>query len=84
MIFFGVPHLGLRNEQLKSIVQGQPNASLIHDLVVDPDSEPSNFLKRISEHFFEVCNGKYRVVNFYERETSPTVEVGIHQFCYPD
>ena len=75
MLFFGVPHLGLRNEQLKSIVQGQPNESLISNLVVDLDSEPSAFLDRISAHFSELYRGKYRMVNFYERKESPTVQV---------
>jgi hypothetical protein len=76
MLFFGVPNLGLRNEQLMNIVQGQPNEALIRDLVVDNDSEPSSFLRRISNHFSECCRNRYRVVSFYERRQSPTVEVG--------
>lgn len=76
MLFFGVPNLGLRNEQLMNIVQGQPNEALIRDLVVDNDSEPSSFLRRISNHFSECCRNRYRVVSLYERRQSPTVEVG--------
>ena len=76
MLFFGVPNLGLRNEQLINIVQGQPNEALIRDLVVDNDSEPSSFLRRISHHFSECCRNRYRVASFYERRQSPTVEVG--------
>ncbi|RYP62421.1 hypothetical protein DL769_007310 [Monosporascus sp. CRB-8-3] len=73
LLFFGVPNLGLRNEQLQSIVEGQPNQNLIRDLVVDSDSEPSTFLKRISNDFSDCCKGQYRVVSFYETELSPTV-----------
>jgi hypothetical protein len=75
MLLFGVPNLGLRNEQLKSIVKGQPNEVLIRDLVVDNDSEASPFLKRISDEFSRCCKGQYQVISFYERQSSPTVEV---------
>ncbi|KAI0010398.1 hypothetical protein F4779DRAFT_616681 [Xylariaceae sp. FL0662B] len=47
LLFFGVPNLGLRNDQLQSIVGGQPNQDLIRNLVVDSDSEPSAFLRRM-------------------------------------
>lgn len=75
LLFFGVPNLGLRNEQLESIVRGQPNQVLVRDLVVDNDSEPSPFLKRISDQFSECCKGQYKVVSFFERRLSPTVQV---------
>ncbi|KAI8950509.1 hypothetical protein F4801DRAFT_343355 [Xylaria longipes] len=38
MLFFGVPNLGLRNDQLLTIAQGEPNQALIESLVVDRDS----------------------------------------------
>ncbi len=75
LLLFGVPNLGLRNEQLNSIVQGRPNAALVHDLVVDRDSEPSSFLKRISDEFSKCCKGQYKVVSFFESRLSPTVQV---------
>lgn len=75
MLFFGVPNLGLRNEQLKSIVKGQPNEGLIRDLVVDKDSEPCTFLRRILDEFSRCCKGPYEVISFFERRSSPTVEV---------
>lgn len=77
MLFFGVPNLGLRNEQLMTIVWGQPNQSLIHDLKVDDDTEPSTYLKSMSDQFSECCKDKYPVVSFFERQRSPTVEVSI-------
>ncbi|RYP39571.1 hypothetical protein DL767_002119 [Monosporascus sp. MG133] len=75
LLFFGVPNFGLRNEQLQSIVEGQPNQNLIRDLVVDSDSEPSTFLKRISNDFSDCYKGQYRVVSFYETKHSPTVQI---------
>ncbi|ERF76578.1 hypothetical protein EPUS_05851 [Endocarpon pusillum Z07020] len=75
LLLFGVPNLGLRNEQLNSIVQGQPNHVLIRDLVVDDDSEPSPFLKRISDQFSKCCKGQYQVISFFERKRSPTIQI---------
>lgn len=77
LVFFGVPNYGLRNEQLQTIVEGQPNEALIRDLVVDDDSEPSRFLKRISEQFAESLGGHCPMVCFYETRRSPTVEVSV-------
>ncbi|KAI1839800.1 hypothetical protein JX266_013987, partial [Neoarthrinium moseri] len=74
LLFFGVPNLGLRNEQLLSLVRGQPNESLVRDLLVDQDTEPSAFLRRVSSHFAESCKGRYPVISFYELRRSPTVE----------
>ncbi|KAL8365058.1 hypothetical protein RB595_004057 [Gaeumannomyces hyphopodioides] len=74
MLFFGVPNLGLRNDQLMALVRGQPNESLIRDLLVDSDSEPSTFLKRVADGFSISCKGHYRVVTFFERKLSPTLK----------
>jgi hypothetical protein len=71
-----VPNLGLRNEQLRTLVHGQPNKALIESLLVDNDSEPSLFLKRMADQFSESCKGYYRVVTFFERALSPTLKVG--------
>lgn len=75
MLFFGVPNPGLRNEKLMSIIQGQPNEVLIRDLVVDKGSELSPFLKRMFDQFSSCFKNQYRVVSFYERKFSPTVQV---------
>ncbi|KZL75278.1 ankyrin repeat-containing protein [Colletotrichum tofieldiae] len=75
LIFFGVPNLGLRNEQLITLVRGQPNEPLVNDLLVDDDSEPSAFLKRLGDQFSELCEGHCRVVNFYECRLSPTIQL---------
>ncbi|KAK1999116.1 hypothetical protein LX36DRAFT_633060 [Colletotrichum falcatum] len=75
LLFFGVPNLGLRNEQLRTMVRGQPNEALMHDLLVDNDSEASNFLKRLAEQFSESCKDHYRVMSFFERMLSPTIQL---------
>ncbi|KAH8894167.1 hypothetical protein GQ53DRAFT_858785, partial [Thozetella sp. PMI_491] len=77
LLFFGVPNFGLRNPQLVSIVQNKPNRVLVQDLVVDDDSEPSTFLKRLSDQFAGCCGNrfKYKIVSFYETKLSPTVEI---------
>lgn len=41
MLFFGIPNLGLRNDELKTIVQGQPNQALIDDLTLINDFKSS-------------------------------------------
>ncbi|WYZ39718.1 hypothetical protein EsH8_IV_000059 [Colletotrichum jinshuiense] len=75
LLFFGVPNLGLRNDHLMTLVRGQPNESLVRDLLVDNDSEPSDFLKRLADDFSEICRGHCRVVTFSERMLSPTIEL---------
>ncbi|KAJ4127453.1 hypothetical protein NW754_007781 [Fusarium falciforme] len=70
-----VPNLGLRNDQLRTLIRGQPNEALINDLLVDNDSEPSAFLTRLADQFSESCKGHYQVVTFFERMLSPTLEV---------
>lgn len=72
ILFFGVPHLGLRNETLTDFVKGQPNRALVESLVVNQDSEPSSYLARITEDFGRYFYGQNNVVSFYERAYSPT------------
>uniref|UniRef100_A0A8H7NFB6 NACHT domain-containing protein n=1 Tax=Bionectria ochroleuca TaxID=29856 RepID=A0A8H7NFB6_BIOOC len=74
IVFFGVPNHGLRNEQLRTLVDGQPNKAFINDLLVDDDSEASGFLKRLASQFAESFKGYYRIITFYERLLSPTLE----------
>ncbi|KAI5922299.1 hypothetical protein F4810DRAFT_711663 [Camillea tinctor] len=76
MLFFGVPHSGLRYDQLMSIVKGQPNEDFIRELVTTQDSEPSSFLRSLAEQFATTCKYEYRTTNFYERVKSQTLEAG--------
>jgi hypothetical protein len=80
LMFFGVPNLGLRNEPLKTMVKGQPNAQLVHDLVVDDDTESHPFLSRLSHDFLSHCKN-LQVVSYYETRQSATVHVSYHFQC---
>ena len=73
-MFFGVPHLGLRNEQLRTLVGGQPNEQLISDLVVDRNEEPKPYLKSIAQQFSSNCRD-YKVISIFERKLSPTLQL---------
>ncbi|KAK8071886.1 hypothetical protein PG996_005234 [Apiospora saccharicola] len=75
LLFFGVPQLGLRNEKLTSLVEGQPNQALIKALVVDDESEPSDFLGRMSDDFARCFQGRLRVISFYERRLSAIIKI---------
>ena len=78
LLFFGVPNLGLRNAQLATIVEGQPNAQLVRNLVVDDESEPSQYLKELGRKFIRCCKTqehRYEIISYYERKLSRTLEV---------
>lgn len=75
MLFFGISNFGLGQNQLLAIVQDGPNQALIESLVVDHDSEPSEYLRRISDEFSKDFEGKYVIVTIFERSYSPTLEV---------
>src|SRR5436305_14754537 len=55
LLFFGVPNLGLRHEQLRGMVDGQPNEQLVHDLQVMKNSEPTPFLRELGLKFIGAC-----------------------------
>lgn len=77
LILFGVPNLGLRHEQLTSLVHGKPNQQLIHDLEVDRDTEPSPYLQDLAQAFTTLHRRapKLNIITYYERRLSPTVQV---------
>ncbi|KAI1274336.1 hypothetical protein F5Y07DRAFT_390609 [Xylaria sp. FL0933] len=75
MLFFGVPNLGLRYEQLRALVRCRPNERLVESLIVDSDSEPSAYLKRITDQFASTFEGQYTFINFYELNLSPIIDV---------
>jgi len=71
-----VPNLGLRNNQLEAMVDGQPNEQLIRDLVVDKNSEARPFLLELSQKFEACCKTQhFQVVSYYETLDSPTIRV---------
>lgn len=76
LIFFGVPNLGLRHDQLLAMAKSSASENLIRDLVVDSDSEQSSLLKELGKKFYDLCKTQdLHVDSYYERERSPTVKV---------
>ena len=78
IMLFGVPNLGLRQDQLRGSVSGQPNERLINDLVVDTEGEPSPYLKELTQKFVRcsrIQSPTFATVSYFERKTSPTLKV---------
>ncbi|KAL9487937.1 hypothetical protein ACSS6W_000214 [Trichoderma asperelloides] len=70
LMFFGVPHRGLNNLSLMSMVKGQPNESLVRDL-----SESSRFLSSLHEDFNACFTfDDTHVLSISETKHTPTVE----------
>jgi hypothetical protein len=67
-----VPSRGMETQALLTMVSGQPNATLIHDLTI-----ASDYLQHLDDRFSEVLR-RTRIELFqgYETKTSPTVAVG--------
>jgi hypothetical protein len=78
LVFMGVPNLGLRHNQLKTIIEGQSNEGLITDLIVKPDGEASNFLSHLTSEFAALDGRRslpFEIISYYETLSSPTVVV---------
>ena len=84
LIFFGVPNLGIRKEQLMTLLKGKPNDALITSLVMDNDTEPSAYLKSLNRSFQEsFLFEDSPVISYYERLSSKTVKVGVQMSWAP-
>ena len=86
LMFFGVPNLGLRNDQLATIVAGQANAQFVRNLLVDKDAEPSHYLEELSRKFMHCCKAqapRFEIISYYERKESATIEVRDIQHLIP-
>ena len=78
MVFFGVPHLGLKAGRLKELTQGQANNQFIHDLEVDDEQEPTPYLRNLNDRFIRAFNRhkpQMSVVSFFELVKTHTVDV---------
>lgn len=73
MAFFGVPHWGIQQEHLLSLVCGQPVEDLVRSLAVTPHGQASTYLKTLSTTFAEGFAGETRVFSFFETKLSPIV-----------
>jgi hypothetical protein len=80
LVFMGVPNLGLRRNQLKTMVKGQSNEGFITDLLVKPDGEASNFLSYLTSEFTALDGRRrlpFEIISYYETLSSPTVVVSV-------
>ncbi|CAH0048258.1 unnamed protein product [Clonostachys solani] len=79
LVFFGVPNLGLKHENLKKITGERPAEQLIHDLSIDKETEPTPYLESLKSRFIS-CHKKQdppmKIISFYEEKKTPTVTVG--------
>uniref|UniRef100_A0A8H7TTK4 DUF676 domain-containing protein n=1 Tax=Bionectria ochroleuca TaxID=29856 RepID=A0A8H7TTK4_BIOOC len=78
LVFFGVPNLGLKHENLKKITREHLNKQLILNLSIDTESEPTSYLQGLQEKFIS-CHRKQKppmkIISFYEEKKTPTVAV---------
>jgi hypothetical protein len=80
LVFMGVPNLGLKHNQLKTVVKDRPNQGFIRDLLVTSDGEASQFLSYLTNEFSDLDrrrNQPFEIVSYYETKSSPTVVVSV-------
>ncbi|TRX90263.1 hypothetical protein FHL15_008808 [Xylaria flabelliformis] len=70
-LFFGVPNLGIEQDSFQTIVQGNPNDTLIDDI-----RHGSNYLRRLNDYFSRnPIEAHFKQFWAYETLESPTVVV---------
>jgi hypothetical protein len=74
MLFFGVPHRGLRSEELSSIIKDKPNKVIIESL--KPESP---YLDSMDRSFAEIASSsQWKIWSYWETQLSNTVRVSIN------
>jgi hypothetical protein len=82
ILFFGVPHRGLRSEELSSIIRGKPNEVIIESL--KPESP---YLGSLDEGFLHIADSyQWKIWSYWETQLSHTARVReqafIYEFCH--
>ena len=80
LVFMGVPNLGLKHNQLETVVKGRRNEGFVRDLLVRSDGEASQFLTYLTDEFSELDKRRslpFEIVSYYETVSSPTVVVSV-------
>ena len=78
LILMGVPNLGLKHNQLETVVKGRANEGFVRDLLLKPDGEASQFLGYLTREFSDLDGRRslpFEIVSYYETVSSPTVVV---------
>lgn len=68
LVLMGVPNLGLRHDQLMTVVKGRSNEAFIRDLRVDSTGEPSQFLSSLTAEFSYLdkhCQPPFEIISYY-------------------
>ncbi|GAB7336313.1 hypothetical protein MBLNU13_g09056t1 [Cladosporium sp. NU13] len=76
LVFLGVPNLGLKHNQLETVVRGRPNEGFVRDLLVRSDGEASQFLSYLTSEFSDLDKRRrlpFEIISYYETVSSPTV-----------
>jgi len=82
LIFMGVPNLGLKHNQLETVVKGRRNERFVKDLLVNSDGEASQILSHLTSDFSDLDKRRslpFEIVSYYETVSSPTVVVSVHR-----
>jgi hypothetical protein len=80
LVFYGVPNLGLKHNQLETVVKGRRNEGFVRDLLVQADGEASQFLSHLTREFSDLDKRRslpFEIVSYYETVSSPTVVVSV-------
>jgi hypothetical protein len=80
LVFMGVPNLGLKHNQLETIVKGQRNEAFVRDLLVRSDGEASQYLSHLTSEFSDLDRRRrlpFEIVSYYETVSSPTAVVSV-------
>jgi hypothetical protein len=80
LVFMGVPNLGLKHNQLETVVKGRRNEGFVRDLLVRSDGEASQFLSHLTREFSDLDKRRslpFEIISYYETLSSPTVVVSV-------
>jgi hypothetical protein len=80
LVFMGVPNLGLKHNQLETVVKGRSNDGFVRDLLLRSDGEASQFLSYLTSEFSDLDKRRslpFEIVSYYETVSSPTVVVSV-------
>lgn len=71
LLLFGVPHLGMDNASLMTMVKGQPNEAIVRDL-----SPSSRFLSELHRQFNKIFTyDNSHIISWYETKETATIKV---------
>jgi hypothetical protein len=77
LVFFAVPHHGMRFDRLREITAGKGSAVLVSDLLLDPDGEESPYLAHLNDAFVHaVRDTNTDILHYYESKRTDASLVG--------